>query len=196
MHFLSHPDFITWSISRAGPRQMLVGTLSPSLCSKVAASLHNACALFHLEGKGQGRVSLQPKSPAGGVFEKSTCSKPPPRGQETLPLAHTTQSGFLSLLGLIVCLPGTEIPQPLWIPPSHPHTPAVGHSSLRCQLSGQQTPPVHCHTGHSDVLGCAQLSAAKPWPVKKALLPQIGHPHLSPQPDLSHSQGRSRKAVS
>ena len=40
MDFLSHPDFITWSISRAEPRQMLAGVLPPSLPPSAAKMLH------------------------------------------------------------------------------------------------------------------------------------------------------------
>ena len=89
MNFLSHPDFITWSISRAEPRQTWASVLPPSLCSKDAACLHKACALFHLEGKVK-VTYLCSQPPAGRVFETFICSRALPSAQEALSLPHAT----------------------------------------------------------------------------------------------------------
>lgn len=121
MDFLSHPDLITWSISRAEPRQMLAGALPPFLRSKDAASLNNACALFHLEGKVK-VVCLCSQSYQQAESLRSSSA----------PGFHSQPGGPVSLLAGSHCHLGTEIPQALWITLSCPHTPALGHPPLRC----------------------------------------------------------------
>ena len=108
-------------------------------------------------------MSLQPKLPAGRVSEKFICSRLSLPGQEAL---------FLSLLGLTVTW-GQRSPRlygSLFLVLT---LPLQGIAPLDATLSGQRTRSGCRRAGHSDKLGCAQLSEAGPWSVRKA-------PHRSP----------------
>lgn len=158
MDFLSHPDLITRSISRAEPRQMLAGALPPFLRSKDAASLNKACALFHLEGK---------------VKVVCLCSQSYQRAESlrisSAPSFHS-QAGRPCFSPCWVSLsPGDRDP-----PGSMDQSFSSSHSRYRASppldatLSGQHTLSGRRRAGHSDKLGCAQLSEAGPWSVRKA----------------------------
>lgn len=112
MDFLSHPDFITRSISRAGRRQMLAGVLAPSLPLQQRLHLCIMLAPFFTQ-KGKVKVSclLSQSHQQPGAWRHDLLGPCPPRSQARRPCSspHHTD-GVLSLRGpLIVCLPGTGI---------------------------------------------------------------------------------------
>lgn len=150
---------------------MLACSLPPSAAK--TASLHNVCTLFHSEGKGQGLLSLQSMSSVQDL-EKFSCLLPAssPRPGDPDP-PHTTQLGVVLIVlwvSLLFVSLGQRSSPLLWITFSCPHTPVLGHPSLRCNLrrpaNTERRHAGDCHAGLGGRCGCAPLSATRAQLVK------------------------------